>query len=33
MAFIGAELGNTGYIRNRKAEFADKNVPKEKNLT
>lgn len=24
--FIGNQLGNTGYIRNRKAEFEDKNV-------
>jgi hypothetical protein len=27
---IGAILGNTGYVRNRDAEFADKNVPREK---
>ncbi|SOE24166.1 Protein of unknown function [Spirosomataceae bacterium TFI 002] len=26
--YIGAELGKTGYIRNREAEFADKNIPK-----
>jgi len=26
-AFIGAELGNTGYIRDRRAEFSSKNVP------
>ena len=25
--FIGATLGNTGYIRKRDAEFTDKNVP------
>lgn len=30
--FIGAVLGNTGYVRNREAEFADKHVPKEKLL-
>ena len=28
--FIGAQLGSTGYVRNRDKEFADKNVPKEK---
>jgi uncharacterized damage-inducible protein DinB len=28
--FIGAELGNTGYVRNRDAEFASKNISKEK---
>lgn len=28
--FIGAVLGNSGYIRNRDAEFADKNIPREK---
>ena len=28
--FIGAELGNTGYIRNRDAEFSDKNIPRQK---
>jgi uncharacterized damage-inducible protein DinB len=27
--FIGAALGNSGYVRNRKAEFAKNNVPKE----
>lgn len=27
-AFIGAELGQSGYIRNRDAEFALKNVPR-----
>jgi len=26
--FIGAQLGNTGYIRNRDKEFSDRNVPK-----
>jgi hypothetical protein len=26
--FIGAVMGNTGYIRNREAEFSLKNVPK-----
>lgn len=30
--FIGTVLGQTGYVRNREAEFADKNVPKEKLL-
>ena len=28
--FIGAVIGETGYIRNRDAEFSDKNVPKAK---
>lgn len=28
--FIGAVLGKTGYIRNREAEFADRNVPRQK---
>ncbi len=28
-AYIGAELGNTGYIRQRELEFSLKNVPKE----
>lgn len=27
--FIGAQLGNTGYIRNRDKEFSDRNVPRE----
>jgi hypothetical protein len=27
--YFGKNLGNTGYVRNREAEFADKNVPKE----
>lgn len=31
--FIGTVLGQTSYVRNRDAEFADKNVPKEKLLT
>ena len=26
--FIGAQLGNTGYIRDREAEFTDRNVPR-----
>ncbi|HEY4797796.1 MAG TPA: DUF1572 family protein [Bacteroidia bacterium] len=26
--FIGALLGNTGYVRNRDKEFADKNIPR-----
>ena len=26
--FIGAILGNSGYVRNRDAEFSDKNVPR-----
>lgn len=30
--FIGAVLGQTGYMRNRDAEFADKNIPREKIL-
>lgn len=30
--FVGTTLGNTGYVRNREAEFADRNVPKEKLL-
>lgn len=25
--FIGATLGNTGYVRNRDAEFSDRNIP------
>jgi len=28
-AFIGAELGKTGYIRNRPLEFTDKDVPRQ----
>lgn len=30
--FFGAVLGNTGYVRNRDAEFATKNVPREELL-
>ncbi len=30
--FIGAILGGTGYVRNREAEFSDRNVPKAKIL-
>ena len=30
--FIGAVLGNTGYIRDRDAEFSKRNVPKEELL-
>ncbi len=30
--FIGAQLGNTGYIRERDKEFLDKNIPLEKIL-
>jgi len=30
--FIGAVLGNTGYVRNRDVEFSKKNVPKEELL-
>lgn len=29
-AFIGAELGKSGYVRNRPLEFSDKDVPREK---
>lgn len=28
-AYIGAELGNTGYIRHRDLEFSEKNVPRD----
>jgi len=28
--FIGATLGNSGYVRNRESEFSLKNVPREK---
>lgn len=28
--FIGAALGNTGYVRNRDAEFTTKDIPREK---
>lgn len=31
--FIGAQLGNTGYVRNREKEFSDKNIPREWMLT
>lgn len=31
--FIGAVLGNTGYIRDREAEFSKKNVPKDELLS
>lgn len=27
--FIGAQLGNTGYLRNRDKEFSDRNIPRE----
>ncbi|MBL7849429.1 MAG: DUF1572 family protein [Cyclobacteriaceae bacterium] len=30
--FIGTVLGNTGYVRNREAEFSSKNIPREKLL-
>lgn len=30
--FMGATLGNTGYVRNRDAEFALKDIPREKLL-
>ena len=30
--FIGNILGNSGYVRNREAEFSTKNIPKEKLL-
>lgn len=30
--FIGAVLGNSGYVRDRDAEFSNKNVPKEELL-
>ena len=32
-AFIGAELGHTGYVRDRPLEFSLKNVPKHELLT
>ncbi len=28
LAFIGAQLGNTGYVRNRDLEFSAKDIPK-----
>ena len=31
--FIGATIGKSGYVRNREAEFNEKNVPKEKLAT
>ena len=31
--FIGAVLGDTGYIRDRPAEFGDKNIPREELLS
>ncbi len=30
--YIGTILGNTGYVRNREAEFNDSNIPKEELL-
>jgi len=30
--FIGAQLGNTGYVRERDKEFSDRNIPREKIL-
>lgn len=30
--YIGAEIGKTGYVRNRPLEFSDKNVPRTKLL-
>lgn len=30
--YIGAEIGKTGYVRNRLLEFSDKNVPRTKLL-
>ena len=30
--FIGAHLGDTGYVRDRPGEFNDKNIPREKLL-
>jgi uncharacterized damage-inducible protein DinB len=30
--YFGKNLGNTGYVRNREAEFEDKNIPKERLL-
>ena len=30
--FIGAQLGSTGYIRNRDKEFSDRNIPRENML-
>ena len=31
--FIGAQLGNTGYVRNRDQEFADKNISRAEIIT
>jgi uncharacterized damage-inducible protein DinB len=31
--FIGAQLGNTDYVRNRDKEFSDKNIPREEIIT
>lgn len=31
--FIGAQLGNTGYIRNRDKEFSDRNIPRGKMIS
>ena len=31
--FIGAQLGNTGYVRQRDKEFLDRNIPREKLLS
>ncbi len=28
-SYFGRNLGNTGYVRNREAEFGNKNIPKE----
>ncbi len=30
--FVGAQIGLTGYVRNRDQEFADRNIPREKLL-
>ena len=30
--FIGAQLGNTGYVRQRDKEFSDRNIPRENML-
>ena len=30
--FVGTNLGGTGYIRNREAEFSEKNIPRTKTL-
>ncbi|MBS1491219.1 MAG: DinB family protein [Bacteroidetes bacterium] len=31
--FLGATLGNTGYVRHREAEFASKNIPQQQLIT